>query len=267
MPGADFTKPELVALPATRRLLAEALRLMADPAGRGVMDPALIRSRAWPAGPEGAEWPSVDDVETWMLELAEAGWLCLYTDPAHPGVEWWQVTARWPKVQKEGESRLPAPPSAPDPDSHSDSGEIPPFLTAAVGGAGERACASESGGERAGESGRAGEGLSRSPSQASLPTLRLSPPPFCTLHPGGPPEGTDCRDCGTARMRNSQHRELRTARAAAERYPSPLREATLQALDAQLAALEAAVPPARPEPTAPERPDPGPVIFLHEDEF
>ncbi|UOQ58585.1 hypothetical protein MUN78_07105 [Leucobacter allii] len=239
LPGADFTNPRLVALPSTCRHLATALRMMADPAGRGVADAPLIRSRAWPAGPEGAEWPSVDDVETWLLELSEAGWLRLYRDPAGTGAELFQIIARWPKVQKEGEAQYSAPPADPDPPA--ENGEIPPFLTAAVGG--EGAGASEREGESVGVSVRAsagvsagaGVGLSRSTSKPRLP-----PPPFCSKHPGGPPEGLDCRDCGTARLRNQQHKDLRAARAEAEHLDPLLRVPMLAHLDAQLLALEEA---------------------------
>jgi len=249
LPGADFTNPRLVALPSTRRHLATALRMMADPAGRGVVDAALIRSRAWPAGPEGAEWPSIDDVEEWLLELSEAEWLRLYLDPDGTGVELFQIVARWPKVQKEGEPQY-SPPPEPVPDS----GEIPPFLTAAVGGegAGERASA----GGGAGASGRGSEGLSRSTSKPRLP-----PPPFCSKHPGGPPEGLDCRDCGTARLRNQQHKDLRTARAEAELLDPLLRVPMLAHLDAQLLALEEAAAAAllAPRPTTP-----APVEFVDE---
>lgn len=239
LPGADFTNPRLVALPSTTRHLATALRMMADPAGRGIADAALIRSRAWPAGPEGAEFPTVDEVETWLLELDDVEWLRLYPDPGGLPVEYFQIIARWPKVQKEGETRLPEPH-----DPSSDSDVIPPFLTAAVGGVGERESAGVSGGaserERAGLAG------------FSTPKIRIPPPPFCSMHRGGPPEGVDCRDCGTARNRNQQHRDLRTARKQAEQLPPLIRAASIAAIDDQIEALEEAAAPRPPSPPDPD---------------
>lgn len=234
LPGDDFTNKDLVVLSSMVRHLATSLRMMADPAGRGVLDPLLIRAEAWPAGPDGVEWPSVDDVETFLLELAQAGWLRMYPDPDGTGVELFQILARWPKVQKEGEPQHAPPP----PESRT----IPPFLTPAVGGvsAGERERTCE------GVSERAGAGLSRTTFENTPPTpapstrLKLTPSPFCSVHPGGPPEQLDCRDCGTARGRSTRHLELKGARIRAEQLDATLRPIVLAQIDAEMHALEAA---------------------------
>lgn len=226
VPGDDFTNPLWASLPDSHYRLMTALRLMTDPAGRGVLSVPTIRKEAWQAGPEGASWPSLGDVETYLLELAEAGWIRFYPDPKGSGVELFQIAARWPAVFKQGEPKW-APP--PDPEI----GEIPPFRKAVVGG--ERAGAGAGAGAGARASERAGPSGMPDP-----PRLRITPSRFCHEHPGGPPPDLDCRNCGTSRLRQEEHKEFRIARTQALKLPAALRGPVLEQLDAKLAALEEA---------------------------
>ncbi|WP_017791904.1 hypothetical protein [Leucobacter salsicius] len=238
LPHEDWKDPRLVVQPPAVRHLATALRMMADPEGRGPVNLHLIRSNAFPSPDTTGWWPSLDDIENYMLMLDDAKWLTIYPNPdqSGPEPELFQVIARWPHVSREGESRLPAPPK---PAPVSPSGRFP--------GSGERAGAGEwaSGGERAGvsESERARlSGTYPSTSQASIPPgpVRLPPSSFCSVHLGGPPEQLNCRDCGTARLRHQRYAELRAARQQAAAQGGVLGSMAVQAIDTEMNALEAA---------------------------
>ena len=227
VPGDDFTNLAWAKLPDAHRVLMVALRLLADVGGVQLVDLHRIRRETWQAGEEGASWPTLDQVETYLLELADAGWLRLYRDPQGSGAELYQITAPWPKPQKQGYPQW-EPPAEPLDES---------FRNAVVGGAGESVGVRERAGEGVSEGERERERVS-STGTHSLPKLRITPSRFCTSHPGGPPEGMDCRDCGTARLRQEEHKETRIARVQADQLPPSLRGPVIAQLDAKLAALE-----------------------------
>lgn len=227
LPGDDFTNLAYARLPDSHRLLMGALRLLADVGGVGEVDLHRIRRETWQAGEEGAHWPSIDDVETYLLELAEANFLQLYRDPLGSGTELFHITATWPRPQKQGYPKWQPPHSQTPPAPPQKTGMILPFRKAVVGGEGESA------GERA--SGR--ESFSGNPPRSNL---NLTPSSFCSLHPGGPLEGVDCRDCGTARMRRIEYQETRAALVQADTLPRLLRQPVIAQLEAKLVALEEA---------------------------
>ncbi|MEV8337001.1 hypothetical protein [Leucobacter sp. NPDC077196] len=232
VPGDDFTNIAWAQLTDSHRLLMVALRMLADVGGAERVDLHRIRRETWQAGEEGASWPTIDAVETMLLELADAGWLRFYPDPKGSGTELYQVLAPWPKPQKQGFPKWDPPADSPPPVPV----EIPmdePFRKPVVGGvragAGERAGASAGAGEREGSSGT-----------TEIPQLRITPSRFCTEHPGGPPQDLDCRNCGTARLRQEEHKEARVARVQADRLPLALRGPVIAQLDAKIQALEEA---------------------------
>lgn len=227
VPGDDFTNLAWAQLPDSHRVLMLALRLLADVGGANQLDLHRIRRETWQAGAEGASWPTIDEVETYMLELAEAGFLIFYQDPKGSGTELWKIAGKWPPPQKQG-----YPVWEPPPDAAEIRPSPPPnlvFRKPVVGG--ERAGGSAS--ERAG----AGEGSSGTP---QIPQLRMSPSRFCPDHPGGPPPKLDCRDCGTARGRQEEHREARVALKQAQQLPPLLRAPVVERLEAKIAELEEA---------------------------
>lgn len=232
VPGDDFTNIAWARLPDAHRVLMQALRMLADVGGAGEVDPHRIRRETWQAGEDGSHWPTIDDVDTMILELADAGWLLLYPDPKGSGTELFQVLAPWPKPQKQGFPKWDPPPNTP-------LNELPaipmmePFRKPVVGreGAGGR----ESAGAGASERERAS-----STGTTSQPKLRVTPSRFCSEHPGGPPEDEDCRNCGTARLRQEEHKETRVALIEARKLSPILRAAVLPPLERKLADLEAA---------------------------
>lgn len=247
VPGDDFTNIAWAQLPDSHRLLMVALRMLADVGGAERVDLHRIRRETWQAGETGANWPSIDAVETMLLELADAGWLRFYSDPKGSGTELYQVLAPWPKPQKQGFPRWDPPvdstPSTPS--------EIPmsePFRNAVVGG--ERAGASA--GESAGASER--ERASSSGTSQS-PKLRITPSRFCSEHPGGPPEDEDCRNCGTARLRQEEHKEARVALHEAQKLPPMLRAPVVAQLEAKITALEDAAARALLPPAGTDEPE------------
>lgn len=251
LPHEDWKDPRLVVLPTVVRHLATALRMMADPAGRGTLNPFLIRSLAWPAPEEPSGWwPTTDEIEDFMLQLDAAGWLTIYPNPNRvTGGDLFQILARWPHVSREGESRLPAaPPSNP-------SGKFP--------GSGESVRGRERGsaGEGARERASGSERLSGAPHLGTSPSpglsgLRLPPSSFCSVHVGGPPEQVDCRDCGTARLRHQRYAVLKATRRQAAAEPGVLASMTLAAIDTEMRALEDAAAAAlhRTAPTSDDDP-------------
>ncbi len=234
LPHEDWKDPRLVVLPTAVRHLATALRMMADPAGRGQLHPFLIRSLAWPTPEEPSGWwPTTEEIEDFMLQLDAAGWLTIYPNPdSQTGGDLFQILARWPHVSREGESHLPPAPPRQNP-----SGRFP--------GSGESGRERGGAGEWAGERARAsaGEGLSGAPNVASQPSsglggLRLPPSSFCSVHVGGPPEGVDCRDCGTARLRHQRYAVLRATRQQALAEGGVLASMALAAIDTEMRALQ-----------------------------
>lgn len=249
VPGDDFTNLAWAQLSDSHRLLMLALRMLADVGGANQVDLHRIRHETWQAGAEGASWPSIDEVETYLLELAEAGFLLFYQDPKGSGTELWKITGKWPPPQKQG-----YPIWEPPPDEATTQPSPAPnlvFRKPVVGGE----WAGESASERAG----AGEGSSGTP---QLPQLQMSPSRFCPDHPGGPPPGLDCRDCGTARSRNDEYREARVALKQAQQLPPLLRAPVVAQLEAKLAELLEAA--ARDALGAPES-EADPVEYLTED--
>ena len=236
VPGDYFTNIAWARLPDSHRVLMVGLALLADPGGSNAVDLHRIRREVWQAGEEGACWPSISDVETYLLELEEAGFLRFYLDPAGSGTELYKITARWLSVHKQG-----VPVWLPPTDEHTQDSELPPFRNAVVGGAraGGGVSVEASEGARAGESAGA---RGSSSGTSKLPKLRLSPSAFCTEHQSSPPPDLDCRNCGTARERKNEHREARQARAAAlaEMPAGPLRQAVLASLDAKIRGFEEA---------------------------
>ncbi|MFA5898126.1 MAG: hypothetical protein WC829_03320 [Hyphomicrobium sp.] len=234
LPHEDWKDPRLVVLPPPVRHLATGLRMMADAEGRGPVNLHLIRSNAFPSPDMTGWWPELGDIEEYMLLLDESEWLKVYPNP-NPAAEGpeqtlFQILAKWPHVSREGDSRLPPPPHHPP---VSPSGIFP--------GSGERESesvgAGESGGESAGVRAGAGEGLAGTTHQPA-PSIRIPPSSFCSAHIGGPPEGLDCRDCGTARNRHQRYGELRAARQQALTQGGVLGAMACQAIEAEMRALE-----------------------------
>lgn len=233
LPHEDWKDPRLVVQPPAVRHLATGLRMMADPEGRGPVNLHLIRSNAFPSPDTTGWWPTLDQIEEYLLLLDESEWLTLYPNPdpqaAGPEATLFQILAKWPHVSREGDSRLPPPSPAP---SKSPSGIFP-----GSGESGrERASAGVSGSERAG----AGAGLSGTHHLPSPSEIRVPPSSFCSVHVGGPGEGVDCRDCGTARLRHHRYSELRGVRQQAAQQAGLMGAMAVQAIDAEMRALEAA---------------------------
>ena len=280
MPGDDLESPELTSTPDTVRLLAVWLRALAGPEGREELSPQQIRDAIWPTKPRHRPRPTPSEVEDMMLELDRIGWLTIYPHPTDPSRTIFQILATWPAdpSKERPTPDLPPPPQTPcstkgaetpavaqNPQNHAD---LTTFRKVAVGGEGERAGESE----RAEAAAPSREQQSvvnleqephRTPSfeppnpdpqqhPAATIGIRLSPSRFCSMHRGGPPEGVDCRDCGTARARAERHLELKTARRRAMGLPPIEREFMIRGIDEELRALEEAAAAAGRPRSAPQ---------------
>ncbi|MCA0379798.1 MAG: hypothetical protein LCH36_10255 [Actinobacteria bacterium] len=255
LPGDDLESPALTSMPDTVRLLAWSLRLLTDSTGREILDPRQIRDAIWPTKPKHRPRPTPAEVEDMMMQLDETGWLQIYSHPTDPSTTLFQITATWPPdPSRDQTSNLPSPPKFPHQDA-----DLTGVVTTAVEGEGERERAREWEREAAWSHPAPQPEPESFPVEISAPAappqslgIKLSPSRFCSLHRGGPPEGVDCRDCGTARGRAERHLELKTARRRAQALPPIEREFMIRGIDAELRELEEAAAAAGRPRSAPQ---------------
>lgn len=169
-----FTDEDLAELPLPVRVTAWGLRMFADDHGRESTTLSRIKGALW------AQDPDVDEsaVESHLLELAQIGYLDLYT----AGGRTYFAIRDWTRVDRPQPSKIPAPPPRERIAKASRSDRV----TFAVGeGASER--------ESESEWASAGEVPARGDRE-------LPPSPFCPTHYATQGTDEDCRACGRRRL-------------------------------------------------------------------